>query len=187
MGEDEFAETYASLRDPIFSYAARRLSPEQAKDVVGDTFEIVWRTRHDLPADRTEWPSWIVGIARNKVLQEIDRSARKHHDGRFLADVPDGVTGAVTSDVADLVATSAGGRWVWNQLTSAERELLDLAFIRQIDRHDAARILGVTPTAYASRLTRLRERIVRLDAASEAPPSRSDGRTPDQGARHRVD
>ena len=168
MGEDEFAEVYATLRDSIFSFAARRLSPEQAKDVVSDTFEVVWRKRAECPSNPDEWAAWIVGIARNKVLQEIDRVARKHHDGRFLADQSAGAEGAVIADVADLVTSSAGGRWVWSQLTPTERELLSLAFVQQIDREDAARILGITPTAYATRLTRLRQRITALDQSSDS-------------------
>lgn len=166
MGEDEFGEIYARLREPIFRYAAGRLSPEQAGDVVSETFEVVWRKRHECPADENEWPAWIVGIARKKVLQEIDRVTRKHHDGRFIADQTSLLDRVVTADVADVVTTSDSGRWVWSQLTPPERELLDLAFIDRIDRDQAAQILGITPTAYATRLTRLRRRIIRLDAES---------------------
>ncbi len=72
----------------------------------------------------------------------------------------------VMSDVAEVVADSASGRWVWNQLTPAERELLDIAFIDRLDRDQAAKLLGLTPSAYATRLSRLRQRIVRLDADS---------------------
>lgn len=171
MGEDEFAEVYARLREPVFRFALGRLSPEQAKDVVSDTFEVVWRKRDESPADRREWPAWIVGIARKKVLQEIDRVARKHHDGRFIADQTAVVEAVVTADVAEIVTASESGRWVWSQLTAAERELLDLAFIDRVDRDQAARILGVTPTAYATRLTRLRQRIIRLDADSAGTPT----------------
>lgn len=166
MGEQEFAEIYGRLRDSVFRFALGRLSPDQAKDVVSDTFEVVWRKRGECPADPKEWPAWIIGIARNKVMQEIDRGVRKHHDTRFIADQPMTAEAVVMSDVAEVVADSASGRWVWSQLTPAERELLDIAFIDRLDRDQAARILGVTPSAYATRLTRLRQRIVRLDADS---------------------
>jgi RNA polymerase sigma-70 factor (ECF subfamily) len=179
VGEEEFAEVYSRLREPVFRFAIGRLSPEQAKDVVSDTFEVVWRKRDECPADPAEWPAWIVGIARKKVLQEIDRVARKHHDGRFIADQSEAVDAIVTADVAETVTASDTGRWVWNQLTPAERELLDLAFIDRIDRAQAAHILGVTPTAYATRLTRLRQRIIRLDADSAGTPTiETTGGTP---------
>lgn len=179
MGEEEFAEVYLRLRDSVFRFALGRLSPEQAKDVVSDTFEVVWRKRDECPSDEREWPAWIVGIARNKVLQEIDRVARKHHDTRFIADHSAQVESVVTTDVAETVVASDAGRRVWDQLTAAERELLDLAFIDQIDREQAARILGVSETAYASRLTRLRQRIIRLDADSAGTPTtESTGGTP---------
>jgi RNA polymerase sigma-70 factor (ECF subfamily) len=139
--------------------------------VVSDTFEVVWRKRAECPADENEWPAWIIGIARNKVLQEVGRAARKHHDSRFIADQSALDETVVATDVADTVTASEAGRWVWSQLTPAERELLDLAFIERIDRDQAARILGVTPTAYATRLTRLRQRIIRLDAESAGTPT----------------
>lgn len=166
MGEKEFAEVYARLRDPIFRFAVGRLSPEQAKDIVSDTFEVVWRKRRECPDDPDEWAAWIVGISRKKILQEIDRVARKHHDTRFIADHSPALDGAVVSDVADIVTASASGRWVWEQLTADERELLDLAFINRIDREAGAHLMGLTPTAYASRLTRLRQKIIRLDEQS---------------------
>lgn len=179
MGTEEFGELYARLREPIFRFALGRVGPEQAKDVVSDTFEVVWRKRAECPADEAEWPAWVVGIARKKILQEIDRASRKHHDSRFIADQSGLAETVMTVDVAETVAASEGGRWVWNQLTAAERELLDLAFIDRVDRDQAARILGVTPTAYATRLTRLRQRIVRLDADSAGTPTaETTGGTP---------
>lgn len=171
MGEEEFAEAYARLRTEIFRFAVGRLSPDQAKDVVHDTFEVVWRKRAESPTDPAQWPAWIVGIARNKVLQEIDRAARKHHDSRFIEDQSSIVEAAVTADVADVVVASDNGRRVLSQLTPAERELLDLAFVTRIDRDQGAKILGLTPTAYATRLTRLRQRIMRLDADETAAPT----------------
>jgi RNA polymerase sigma factor (sigma-70 family) len=179
VGEEEFAEIYQRLREPIFRFALGRLSPDQAKDVVSDTFEVVWRKRGECPADEREWAAWIVGIARNKILQEIDRVARKHHDTRFIADHTVQVENVITADIAESVVSSDSGRWVWSQLTPTERELLDLAFIDRIDRDQAARILGVTATAYATRLTRLRQRIIRLDADSAGTPTtETTGGTP---------
>lgn len=75
MDETQFANLFTRMRDPVFNFAARRLSPDQAKDVVGETFEVAWRKRDHAPPDPTQWPAWVIGIARNKVLQEIQRVA----------------------------------------------------------------------------------------------------------------
>jgi RNA polymerase sigma-70 factor (ECF subfamily) len=171
VGEQEFAEIYSRLRDSVCRFALGRLSPDQAKDVVSETFEVVWRKRDTCPADDSEWPAWIIGIARNKVMQEIDRGVRKHHDSRFIADQLMTTDVAVMSDVADIVADSASGRWVWNQLTPAERELLEMAFIDRLDRDQGARILGLSASAYSTRLTRLRQRITRLDGQTKGRPN----------------
>ena len=174
MGEDDFAEAYRRLSAPILRFAAGRLSPDQAKDVVHDTFEVVWRKRDECPDDPDQWAAWIVGIARKKILQELDRTQRKHHDGRFIADQTIGAESDPEPDVADLVTASDTGRWVLTQLNDNERELLDLAFIERLDPEHGAQALGLSPSAYASRISRLRRRIQDLTAAHAAATTTDD-------------
>ena len=165
MGEDEFRELYARLGAQLFSYAALRLSPEQAKDIVNSTFEVVWNKRHDVPDESSEWPAWIFGIGKNHILQELQRVRRKHHDNRFIPEYSSQVDDSGAPDVADVVAQSDSGRRIWSQLTPAEHQLLNIAFMRDLDKQQAAKILGISVTAYTTRVTRLRQRIATLDSA----------------------
>ncbi|KRC64833.1 hypothetical protein ASE12_08655 [Aeromicrobium sp. Root236] len=164
MGEDEFRVLYARLGAQIFSYAAVRLSPEQAKDVVNSTFEVVWHKRDAVPAEPSQWPAWIFGIGKNHVLQELQRVRRKHHDNRFLAEHGAHVEPGAP-DIADVVAHSDSGRRIWEQLSVAERQLLNLAFMNDLDKAEAAALLDISVTAYTTRVSRLRQRIASLDAA----------------------
>jgi RNA polymerase sigma-70 factor (ECF subfamily) len=165
VGEDEFRELYLRLGAQLFSYAALRLSPEQAKDVVNSTFEVVWNKRADVPTEPSEWPAWIFGIGKNHILQELQRVRRKHHDNRFIPEYSSQTSLSAAPDIADAVAQSDSGRRIWSQLTPAEHQLLNIAFVRDLDKLQAAAVLGISVTAYTTRISRLRQRIVSLDSA----------------------
>ena len=168
MGEDEFKELYARLSTVIFSYAARALSPEQAKDVVSETFAAVWRKRDDLPLNRDERSRWVIGVGKKQVLQEQQRVRRKHHDNRFIYEHAKESTKNAAPDIADAVAGSLQARWVWQQLKPAEQELVNLAFVRGLADTAAAGILGLTVTAYTTRVSRARRHIAALLESSDS-------------------
>jgi RNA polymerase sigma-70 factor (ECF subfamily) len=165
--EEDFKDLYARLSVQLFSYAARRLSAEQAKDVVQNTFETVWRKRDQGPADRAEWPPWVVGICRMQVLQEHQRISRKHHDNRFMAEHTHETANTELPDLADDVLETEQARWIWHQLRSTEQEIVDLAFLQILNDAEAASLLGISPSAFSTRAGRVRQRIAALYAASE--------------------
>ncbi|MDX6278907.1 MAG: hypothetical protein QOJ72_3035 [Nocardioidaceae bacterium] len=177
MGEEDFRDLYVRLAGQIFSFAALRLSPEQAKDIVSCTFEVVWKKRHTGPAEPSERPAWIFGIAKNQVRQELQRIRRKHHDNRFIAEYPH-PDAPGSPDIADAVALSDVGRRIWNHLSPAERELVNVAFLRELGNEQAAQMLGITTTAYTTRVSRLRQRIAALHSRE------SELTTAETGARH---
>lgn len=167
MGDDEFKELYARLSTLVFSYAARVLSPEQAKDVVSETFMAVWRKREECPADPADWTRWIIGIGKNQVLQELQRVKRKHHDNRFVDERGLDVLRLASPDSAESVVDSAQARWVWHQLKPKERELVNLVFVRGLSDADVAGVLDVTVTAVTTRASRVRQKIAALLEASD--------------------
>lgn len=163
--EAAFQRLYASVGPDVFLFAVRRLSPDQAKDVVNDTFEVVWRKRAQLPACSTEWPAWVVGVARNKIRQELSRQRR-----RPVASALDALhvlrredlERASGQEVAESVVDSLASRDIYRRLSDDERELFDLAHLQCLSPQDGARVLGISVTAYTSRVSRLRMRIVSL-------------------------
>ena len=176
MGDDEFRELYVRMNRQLFLFALHRLSPEQAKDAVSNTFEVAWRKRDAGPSEPTEWPAWLFGIIKNQILQEIQRVRRKHHDNRFVDDT-NYPTKAREPDIADLVTTSDSARRIWGLLTPSEQNLLNIAFLGNLDKAQAAQRLGISITAYTTRVTRLRQRIASLDDTGNEPvPSHEVGR-----------
>lgn len=159
MTEEDFGDLYTSLKSAIFAFAARRVGPESAKDVLSDTFEVAWSKRHEFPADRSAWAAWVVGIAKNKVLQELQRHRRKHHDSRFVADWVSPTHEPASEDASRIVVEQDIGRRVYGDLSPAEQLLFDIAFIRELSPEGAAAVLGISLTAYTTRVSRLRQRL----------------------------
>jgi RNA polymerase sigma factor (sigma-70 family) len=162
VSDEDFRALYARLQQAVFSFAARRLSPEQAMDVVNNTFEVVLRKRHACPARPAEWAPWVMGIARNQVLQEGQRLTRKHHDNRFIDDYPDRGDQLVP-DVADVVSDTEYGRRVWRMLDPSDQRLMNVAFVQQLSPAEGARLLGISVSAYTTRVLRLRRKLEALE------------------------
>jgi RNA polymerase sigma-70 factor (ECF subfamily) len=132
---------------------------------VHEVFEVVWAKRHRGPSDSAEWAPWAFGILRNKILQELQRRQRKHHDNRFAADFNLG-PGEVpfSADIADTVAASIVARSVWDALSPDDKELLLIVVNTSLLGSEAASLLGISHDAYRRRVSRMRARIADQNA-----------------------
>lgn len=157
MGEDEFTALFNELSGKLFAFAARRLSPQAAEDLVAQTFETVWGKRDECPSEPNARIGWVFAIGRHKILQELERRHRKHHDHRFLSDF--GQRPLAAPDISDAVVESATGRWIYQQLTVPDQELFDIAFMRDVTREQASAMLGISVGTFNTRVSRLRSRI----------------------------
>lgn len=160
MGEDDFTALYHQMSGRLFSFAARRLSPHVADDVVAQTFETVWDKRDECPDDPNARIGWVFAIGRFKILQESQRRRRKHHDNRFLDDYTQ--QPQPLPDLSESVVESTTGHWIYQQLTDVERELFDIAFMRDVPREQASAMLELSVGTFNTRVSRLRSRIQAL-------------------------
>jgi RNA polymerase sigma factor (sigma-70 family) len=175
VGEDEFTALFHDVSGRLFSFAAARLSPQGADDAVSQTFETVWDKRTDCPTDPTERLGWVFTIGRYKILQEIDRRRRKHHDNRFVEDYA--LQSTSQADFSEAVVESDLGRWIYNQLTALERDLFDVAFMKDVSREQAAAMLAISVGTFNTRVSRLRSRIQALQRQAESAPLAEEGGT----------
>lgn len=173
VGEDEFTALFHALSGRLFSFAAARLSPQAADDAVSQTFETVWDKRTECPSDPTARIGWVFTIGRYKILQELDRRSRKHHDQRFADDYPS--RSMDQSDVSETVAESDLGRWIYGQLTPQERDLFDVAFMKDVSRDEAAAMLAISVGTFNTRVSRLRSRIRALRRHAESDALSQEG------------
>lgn len=161
VSEEEFKRFYDLLAGRIYSYAVQKVRADNARDVVADTFETVWRKLAEAPTDPDACAAWIFTIAKYKVLQELQRVRRKHHDNRFMEDFAD--RHDQSPDAAEVVSERDLGSIIYRRLKPAERELFDLLFIVNMPREQVGTVLGVSSGALNTRLSRLRDRIEHLE------------------------
>ncbi|MER7441844.1 RNA polymerase sigma factor [Micromonospora avicenniae] len=82
--EDRFRRVYASNFQPLLAYALRRTEqPEDAADIVAETFLVAWRRSHDMPAD-AEVRLWLYGVARRVLANHHRTGLRRERLGERL-------------------------------------------------------------------------------------------------------
>lgn len=80
--ETRFIQLFDETREDLLAYAIRRTtSPEDAADVVAETYLIAWRKIDSLPS-AGDGRLWLFGVARNVLL----RGARREHALRSVVD-----------------------------------------------------------------------------------------------------
>lgn len=168
--EVRFTEFYGRTRPQIVAYALRRTSsPEDAADVVAETFETAWRRFDDVPTGKAGL-LWLYVTARN-VLSNHGRRIRRRTDVTVrlvdeLRRIPPQVD---ASDEASVVMQSC-----FLSLPEEDREVLMLAGWEGLSATEIARVLGCSATAARIRLHRARVRLRTEMEDHVAPAKRTD-------------
>lgn len=157
--EAVYRETYGQ----ITAYAARRChSPQDAADVVAETFAIAWRRIGELP-DGEEAALWLYGVAR-KVLAN-------HYRGEVRRQA---LSVELDAEMADLYAASPDSgvelkaiAQIFRTLSEDDRELLSLVAWECLNRQEIATVLGLSRNAVRVRLHRARRRFARALAEAD--------------------
>jgi len=162
---DRFAALFGRHYRQVYAYAVSRAGRDYADDIVSDTFLVAWRRFDAIPDDPLPW---LLGVARNVVLERHRDSARQL---RLLSQAPAEVEG----DVADTVAERAATIAALDALGVADRELLTLVGWHGLAAREAARVVGCSTATFLVRLHRARRRFEQALAAQSAVffPSRS--------------
>ncbi|RSN11615.1 RNA polymerase subunit sigma-24 [Nonomuraea sp. WAC 01424] len=157
-----FEAAYNRAYGQITAYAARRCdSPQDAADVVAETFTVAWRRVDELP-EGEEATLWLYGVAR-KVLANHFRGDNRRRVR----------TAELDAELADLyghspdtqVELDAIGR-AFRGLPDDDRELLSLVAWEGLEREEIARALGLSRNAVRIRLHRARKRLSRALAGA---------------------
>jgi RNA polymerase sigma-70 factor, ECF subfamily len=140
----------------IANYLRRRLYPlstEDLDDLVEETFVVLWRRLEDVPTGDSERP-WVIGVARH-VLHNAHRAHRRRqrHEAR-LRPTPS------SSSAEDEAMADLAGREALDALGEADRDLLRLHFWDNVDVHGLAVVLGISPNAAGTRLSRAKARFL---------------------------
>jgi RNA polymerase sigma factor (sigma-70 family) len=162
--DEQFAGLYAEHGRDVLAYALRRTTgPEDAADVVAETFLTAWRRLSDVPAG-AEARLWLYGVARRVLANQRRGELRRLRLGARLRDELSGMTPSrpppSANDSSLLIALS--------RLDEEDRELLLLVGWEELEPAQAALVVGASTVAVRSRLHRARRRLRAAMNAAEA-------------------
>jgi RNA polymerase sigma factor (sigma-70 family) len=164
VAQARFNRLYREQGRAILAYALRRVAdPEDAADVVAETFLVAWRRFDEVPLG-DEARLWLYGVAR-LVVSNVQRSARRRT--RLAARLAE----SLRTEIATHAAPSGEAAEVlqaMGELGAEDRELLMLVSWEDLAPADAARVLGLSALATRSRLHRARRRLRGLMKEREA-------------------
>ena len=154
---DRFRGLYAAQLRAVLGYALRRVpAPEDAADVVAETFLIAWRRRADLPAG-DEARLWLYGVARRVLANHLRGEGRRSRLGdRLRTELAHQVS---VPDPADEVVRVRALRTAMSRLEPADREVLELTAWEELAPREIAVALDLSPEVVRSRLSRARARL----------------------------
>ena len=125
-----------------------------AEDLTGETFEKAFRAWRRFDPRRGSARTWLCQIARTTALDhfraEERRRRREDHYARDRAAVEEPV--AASGELAAALA----------RLSRAEREVVAVRVLLELDGPSAARLLGISRTACSTRLSRALKRLEEL-------------------------
>ena len=152
-----FADVAADQLDAVFRYLVFLTGDRSAaEDLTAETFEKAFRTWRRFDPRRGSPRTWLCQIARTTAIDwfraEARRKRREETYSRDLeqaSELMDGLPGPLEQAV--------------RELSPAEREVVALRVLLELDGPSAARVLGISQTACSTRLSRalknLEERI----------------------------
>ena len=158
-------QIYAANHAAITGYVLRRTdNPDDAADVIAETFLTCWRRLDDVP-DGGNTRLWLYGVAR-RVLANHHRADRRRTAlaDRLRADLAAYRTREYSGELATITAA-------FRSLPAADQELLALAAWEGLTTGQIAAVLGCSPNAVRIRRHRARRRFTALLATGQAARS----------------
>ncbi|HEU4738333.1 MAG TPA: sigma-70 family RNA polymerase sigma factor [Solirubrobacterales bacterium] len=167
LAQVHFSRLYREQGRAVLAYALRRVEgPEDAADVVAETFLVAWRRLGEVPAGG-EARLWLYAVAR-RVIANLQRTARRRTRlGQRLAE-------SLRTELATHPTPNAEAAEVlraMSGLSDGDRELLLLVSWEELSPGEAAKVLEISSLAARSRLHRARRRL--RDLLEERKPTGS--------------
>jgi RNA polymerase sigma-70 factor (ECF subfamily) len=168
LAQIRFGGLYRDQGRAILAYALRRVEdPEDAADVVAETFLVAWRRLDEVPIGAGA-RLWLFAVARRVIANRHRAARRRSRLGERLAESlrTELATRPAPAGEAAEALRAIGG------LGDDDRELLLLVSWEELSPGEAAKVLGISSLAARSRLHRARRRLRALLEQSDSAGSR---------------
>ena len=144
-----FAATAEEHLDDVYAYLVYLTRDRSlAEDLAADTFEKALKHWRRFDASRGSARTWLCQIARTTALDWFRAEERRRRREERAA-VPErfedgGLSPGLSSELESAL----------RELSAGEREVIALRILLELDGDEAARVLGISPTAVSTRLSR---------------------------------
>jgi RNA polymerase sigma-70 factor (ECF subfamily) len=157
--QNAFEELYRLLSRRVYAFVRRMIENSEAADeIMVDTMYEVWRTAGRFRGD-SRVTTWVLGIARNKVLMAMRSSPKgQHEDIDDFADILD-------SEIPDAFAALAEKQTqevilrCLQRLSEKHRECVHLTHFEDMSMPEVAATLGIPEGTVKSRLSHARAQL----------------------------
>lgn len=152
-GVTSFAQAAEEHLDDVFGYLLYLTrSRELAEDLTGSTFEKALRTWSRFDPRRGTARTWLLGIARTTALDWFRAESRRRRREEAAAR-PEAQEASFAEGLSPRLERALAS------LSAGEREVVVLRVVLELDGEAAARVLGISPTAVSTRLSRALKRL----------------------------
>jgi RNA polymerase sigma-70 factor, ECF subfamily len=145
-----FAAVAEELLDDVYGYLLYLTKNRAvAEDLTSETFEAAFRKWRRFDPGRGTPRAWLLAIARTTALDwfRTDARRRKREERAGVADLRVEATSFDEGFSAELAESLRA-------LSAGEREVVALRIVLDLEGEETARLLGITPTAVSTRLSR---------------------------------
>ena len=133
-------ELYRIYGRQLYAFGVRMLRDESAaEELVQEVFVRVWRNAGQFDAGRAAPRTWIFMLARNAAIDMHRRAAVRPQ----RADSPDALDALSVEDETERLVLGLGVRDAMRGLAQPHREVLELAYDRQMTQSEIAEHLGI--------------------------------------------
>lgn len=158
--ETAFRELYEAMSRRVYAYAMHRLGdPASAEEAMTETLYELWRAPEKFRGE-AKFSTWVLGIARHKVMDRIRARGAIHEDIDELADL-------LASEEPDAFAAVAeqerreGVRNCMEKLQDTHKECLYLVFYEGMSLAEVSAVQSVPENTVKTRLFHARNNIKR--------------------------
>ena len=148
IGSASFAATAEEHLDDVYGYLVYLTRDRSlAEDLTADTFEKAFRLSRRFDPARASARTWLCQIARTTALDWF-RSEERRQQREERAAAPEQVDAVFADGLSPQIEAALA------ELSAGEREVIALRVLLDLDGEEAARVLGISPTAVSTRLSR---------------------------------
>lgn len=158
LGEPAALEDcYRTLGPLVMSYLRRYVPQADVEDVLQRVFYEVWRV-HDRFDPSMNLRAWVLGIARKRAIDQL----RKRRDAVVSLDSVREIVGDDGRDTADRMMWADEVRTALQQLSDAQREVIELAYFEGYTQSEISTALDVPLGTVKTRTSRGLQRLAGL-------------------------